>query len=432
MPLPLIVFFIGFLLLSLLKVPIAFSMLLSSFAFLYLTDTPLYIFPERISSGLYSFPLLAMPFFILAARIMNSTGITRRIFDFCLALVGHKKAGLAYVNVVASMIFAGISGSAMADVAGLGSIEMKAMIDNDYDPGYSAAITAASCTIGPVVPPSMIMILVGVMMEESVGKLFAGGFIPGIIMGLSIIVFIYVQSWRGRITIPSPKKVMIADTRKELHRTLKEGFLALLAPVIILGAILSGVCTPTEAGVIAVLYALFLGIIYRELTFKNLFTVLKEGAFQTGVIMFIVSAAQIFAWIITTERVAVRAYTFILQFVSSEWAILLIINLVLLLIGCFIEGLAAILITIPVLLPVINNLGIDPIHFGVFLTINILIGLITPPIGIAVYISSDLAKVPVMEVFKKSIPFLIPLLITLLLVTYIPELSLFLPRLLFP
>lgn len=421
-------FFLSFVAFIALNVPIAFAMLLSSFGFMLISGTPLLILPERIAAGLNSFPLLAMPLFILAARIMNSTGVTRRIFDFCLAVVGHRRAGLAHVNVAASMVFSGISGSAMADVAGLGTIEIKAMIDNGYDRGYTAAVTAASCTIGPVIPPSMMMILIGVMMEESVGRLFAGGFIPGVLMGVALMVFIAVQARIGKIKFPPPRPRV---TRPELWKATKEGLLALLAPVVILGSILSGVATPTEAGIIAVVYALILGVVYKELTFQNLFDVLKDGAVQTGVIMFIVAAAQIFSWIITTERVAVLAYEFVLQFTSAKWVVLLIINVVLLLIGCFIEGLAAILITVPVLFPVIRAMGLSPTHFGVFLCINILIGLLTPPLGIAVYVSSGVARVQPVEVFRKSAPFLIPLLITLALVTYIPELTLFIPNLIF-
>ncbi len=423
-----VLFFLIFVALLFLNCSIAFSMLLSSFAFLFFQDIPLLILPERISAGLYSFPLLAMPFFILAARIMNSAGITRRIFNLCLALVGHKRGGLAHVNVVSSMIFSGISGSAMADVAGLGAVEIKAMKENGYDPGYAAAITAASCTIGPVVPPSMIMILIGVMMEESVGRLFAGGLIPGLMMGLSLIVMIYFQSFSKKIAFPTPRQRVNAS---ELFQAFKESFLALLAPVFILGSILTGIATPTEAGVVAVMYSIVLGIIYKELTLNNFYDVLKDAALQTGVIMFIVAGAQIFGWIVTTERVAVLAYDLVNQIVTHKWAILLIVNIVLLLIGCLIEGLAAIMITVPVLLPVMQKLDVDPTHFGVFLCINILIGLLTPPLGMAVYISSDLAEVSPMEGFKKSFPFLIPLVITLLLVTYIPEITLFLPNLIF-
>ncbi len=423
-----IIFFSLFLVLMFLNCSVAFSMLLSSFVFIYLKEIPAMILAERISAGLFSFPLLAMPFFILAARIMNSAGITNRIFNFSIAMVSHFRGGLAHVNVISSMIFSGISGSAMADVAGLGAVEVKAMKENGYDPGYTAAITAASCTIGPVVPPSMLMILLGVMMEESVGRLFAAGFLPGILMGVSLMVMIYAQSFSKRVAFPppSPKAGM-----KARIKAFREGFWALLAPVIILGAILSGIVTPTEAGIIAVIYASFLGVLFKEMDFASFVEALKDSALQTGVVMFIVSAAQIFSWIITTEQAALSAYQYIAQYVSSKWAILLIINMVLLLMGCLIEGLAVILIMVPVLLPVVKALGVDPTHFGVFLLINILIGLLTPPLGLGVYIACNVAEVPAVEGFKKTLPFLIPLIITLLLVTYIPQITLFIPNLIF-
>ena len=424
----LIIFFSLFLLLLFLNCSVAFSMLLSSFVFIYLRDIPLMILTERISAGLFSFPLLAMPFFILAARIMNSAGITNRIFNFSIAMVSHFRGGLAHVNVISSMIFSGISGSAMADVAGLGAVEVKAMKENGYDAAYTAAITAASCTIGPVVPPSMLMILLGVMMEESVGRLFAAGFLPGILMGFSLMALVYIQSFSKKVAFPPPTP---KASRKERFTAFKEGFWALLAPVIILGAILSGIVTPTEAGIIAVIYATFIGVLFKEITFSSFIEVLKDSALQTGVVMFIVSAAQIFSWIITTEQAALAAYEYVAQFVSSKWAILLIINIVLLFMGCLIEGLAVILIMVPVLLPVVKALEVDPTHFGVFLLINILIGLLTPPLGLGVYIASNVADVPAMEGFKKTLPFLIPLVITLLLVTYIPEITLFIPDLIF-
>jgi tripartite ATP-independent transporter DctM subunit len=424
----LVVFFSLFLLLLFLNCSVAFSMLLSSFVFIYIKDIPPMILAERISAGLFSFPLLAMPFFILAARIMNSAGITNRIFNFSIAMVSHFRGGLAHVNVISSMIFSGISGSAMADVAGLGAVEVKAMKENGYDAGYTAAITAASCTIGPVVPPSMLMILLGVMMEESVGRLFAAGFLPGILMGFSLMALIYIQSFSKTVAFPPPTR---KAGRNERIKAFKEGFWALLAPLIILGAILSGVVTPTEAGIIAVIYATFLGILFKEITFTSFIEALKDSALQTGVVMFIVSAAQIFAWIITTEQAALAAYDYVVQYVSSKWAILLIINIVLLFMGCLIEGLAVILIMVPVLLPVAKALGVDPTHFGVFLLINILIGLLTPPLGLGVYIASNVAEVPAVEGFKKTLPFLIPLIITLLLVTYIPQITLFIPNLIF-
>ena len=421
-------FFAAFFIVMGLNCSIAFSMFLASFFYVLIKGLPLTLIVERSSGGLDSFPLVAIPLYIVAARIMNTGGVTDRIFRMCLALIGHVRGGLAYVNVLASMIFAGVSGSAMADVAGLGVTEIKAMKSEGYDPGYIAAITAATCTIGPVIPPSVILIIIGVFTESSIGRLFIGGFIPGIVMGLSMMVLVYVHARDVRYKFPSPRK---KPGRKEMMKTVKAGFLAFMAPVILLVAFFTGVVTPTEAGVIAVLYSILVGFVYGDLKIKDLYGVMKDGAEATGVVMFIVAAAQVFAWIVGTEQVATEAFELIKQFTNQKWVILAMVNLVLLFMGCFIEGIAVILITVPVLLPVMRSLGIDPVHFGVFLTINVLIGLLTPPVGIAVYIASNQSGVSVAEGFRKTVPFIIPLVVTLILVTYVPDLVLFLPRLIF-
>ena len=417
-----------FFLLMGLNCSIAFSMFLSSFAYIVFKGVPLTILAERSSSGLDSFPLVAIPLYIVAARIMNSGGITDRIFNLCLALIGHVKGGLAYVNVIASMIFAGVSGSAMADVAGLGVTEIKAMKADGYDPGYVAAITAATCTIGPIIPPSIIMIIIGVMTETSIGRLFAAGFIPGVLMGLTMMVLVYFDARNVKKKFPPPRRRL---TAREMRKAIQAGFLAFMAPVILLTAFFTGIVTPTEAGVIAVLYSILVGFIYGELKFKDLYGVLKDGAEATGMVMLIVAAAQVFAWIVTTEGVAKEAFELIQQFANQKWVILALVNVMLLLMGCIMEGIAIIIITVPVLLPIMRALGIDPVHFGVFLAVNVMIGLLTPPVGIAVYISSNQAGIPVSEGFRKTAPFTIPLVVTLILITYVPDLVLFLPRLIF-
>ena len=423
-----LIFFLVFFLFMGLNCSIAFSMFLSSFLYVLIKGLPLTLIVERSSGGMDSFPLVAIPLYIVAARIMNSGGVTDRIFNTCLALIGHVRGGLAYMNVLASMIFAGVSGSAMADVAGLGVTEIKAMKKEGYDPGYIAAITAATCTIGPIIPPSVIFIIIGVLTESSIGRLFVGGFIPGILMGLSMIVLVYVHARDPRHKFPTPRK---KPSRKEMITAIKAGFLAFMAPVILLAAFFTGVVTPTEAGVIAVVYSMLVGFVYGELKVKNLYRVMKDGAEAIGVVMFIVAAAQIFAWIVGTEQVATAAFQFIKHFTNQKWVILAMVNLVLLFMGCIIEGIAIILITVPVLLPVMKSLGVDPIHFGVFLSVNVMIGLLTPPVGIAVYIASNQSGVPVAEGFRKAVPFVVPLFITLLLITYLPDLVMFLPRLIF-
>ena len=407
---------------------IAFSMLLSAFTYVLVKGIPLTLIPERITSGLDSFPLAAIPYYILAARIMNSTGMTDRMFNFCLVFIGHIRGGLAYVNVIASMIFAGVSGSAMADVAGLGLTEIKAMKDDGYDWGYTAAITAATCTIGPIIPPSILFIIIGVMTETSVGRLFAGGFIPGILMGISMMVLVYFDARNVKKKFPPPRRRL---TAREMRKAIQAGFLAFMAPVILLTAFFTGIVTPTEAGVIAVVYSILVGFIYGELKIKDLYGVLKDGAEATGVVMLIVAAAQVFAWIVTTEGVAKEAFELIQQFANQKWVILALVNVMLLFMGCIMEGIAIIIITVPVLMPIMRAIGIDPVHFGVFLSVNVMIGLLTPPVGIAVYIASNQAGIPVSEGFRKTAPFTIPLVVTLILITYIPDLVLFLPRLIF-
>ena len=424
-----LVFFLTFLILIVLNCPIGFSMLLASFSYLAFRGTiPYSIIPERITSGIYSFPLLAVPLFILAGRIMNTAGITRRIFDLCLAFIGHLRGGLAYVNVVASMIFAGITGSSVADVAGLGAVEIKAMKEEGYDAGYSAAITAASSCIGPIVPPSIIMIVIGVMTEVSIGRLFAAGFIPGLLMGLSLMVLIYYQSRVKRLAFPSTRTRM--TSRDRLRATIR-GLPAVFSPVIILGGILTGVVTPTEAGVIAVVYSTILGFLYRELTIRDLFPILKEAAVATGVVMLVIASAQMLGWIVTIERIAHGIYSFSQTTELSTWLILVLINFGLIFLGCFIEGIAVIMIVVPVLLPAVLALGMSPVQFGAFLAVNIMVGLLTPPVGISVYIASDIAGIPVMEGFRKTIAFAIPILVVLALTTYWPAISLWLPRLVF-
>ena len=421
----LIIFIISFLLLILLGCSIGFCMLLSSFVYLLLRgDLSLMIVPEKITSGISSFPLIAVPLFILAGEIMNTTGITKRIFNFSLSFIGHFRAGLAYVNVLASIIFAGITGSAMADVAGLGAVEIKAMIEEGYDRAYSAAITAASSCIGPIIPPSIIMVIIGVMSEVSIGKLFAGGLIPGLLMGLSLAILIYYQSIVNRKDLPKPRPKL---SFKERIKPIREGIPAVLSPVIILGGIITGIVTPTEAGVIAIVYSIILGFAYRSLRFKDLFQVLKNAA----MVMFIIAAAQMFGWVITIERVAHILYSFIQESALDKWAILLIINIIVIFLGCFIEGIAVVMIVIPVILPVIKSIGMNPVQFGVFLSINIMIGILTPPVGLSVYVASKLANITAMEGFKKTSIYIIPILIVLLLTTYIPAISMYLPNLFF-
>ena len=421
-------FFGSFLLLLFLKCPVAFSMLLGSFGFMLLRgDISLLIIPERITISLDSFPLLAVPFFIVAGSLMNKVGIAKRIFDFALSLFGHFRAGLAQVNVVASMIFAGMSGSAFADAAGLGAVEIKAMVDEGYDRDFSAAVTAVSSCIGPVIPPSVVLVLYGVMAEVSIGELFAAGFIPGVFMGIFMIVLIYALAVSGKIACPKrerqPLKVVVKKT--------KAAFFPLLAPVFILGAILLGVATPTEAGVIATIFSIILGLIYGTLKWKTFSDILEESVLTTGRFMFIIAAASIFGWLITIEQVAVILYNTIQVITTQKWLILLFVNVILLFLGCFIEGVAIMIISVPALIPIMNVLEVDLVHFGVILVITIMIGLITPPVGMSLYIVSDLAKTKIENVVRRVLPFYVPLIFALLITTYWDKMVLFIPKLIF-
>ena len=418
----------SFLVLLFLRCPVAFSMLLASFGYLVVAGRiPLMIIGERITISLDSFPLLAVPFFIVAGSLMNRADIARRIFDFAMSLFGHFRAGLAYVNVVASMIFAGMSGSAFADAAGLGQVEVKAMIEEGYDRDFSAAVTAVSSCIGPIIPPSVVMVLYGVMAEVSIGELFAAGMIPGIIMGLSLMVLIWIMARRGKLSYHfRPKQPLRIVAQKT-----KAAFFPLLGPVIILGAILLGITTPTEAGVVAAVYAIVLGIAFRSLSLKDFSEVLEESVLTTGRVMFIIAAANLFGWLITIERVAVILYQALTVLTGETWVILLLVTAILLLLGCFIDGIAIMIISIPALIPMLRPLQVDPVHFGVIMTIAIMIGLITPPMGMTLYIVSDVAQAPFERVVRQVLPFLAPLVFTLLLSVLWEDMVLLVPRLLF-
>jgi tripartite ATP-independent transporter DctM subunit len=422
------IFFGSFLVLLVLRCPVAFSMLLASFGFMLAKGgISLLIIPERITISLDSFPLLAVPFFVVAGSLMNRADIARRIFDFAMSLFGHLRAGLAHVNVIASMIFAGMSGSAFADAAGLGQVEVKAMIEDGYDRDFSAAVTAVSSCIGPVIPPSVVMVLYGVMAEVSVGELFAAGLIPGLIMGFSMMGLIAIMAARGKIAYRRRPK----QSFQVVAKRTKEAFFPLMGPVLILGAILLGIATPTEAGVFAAVYAIVLGLVYKSLSWKDFNDVLEESVLTTGRFMFIIAAASIFGWLVTIEQVAVVLYRSLLTLTAEKWIILLLVNAVLLFLGCFIEGIAIMIVSIPALIPMMKALQVDLVHFGVILTIAIMIGLITPPVGMTLYIVSDVAQTPFEKVVRKVIPFLFPLVFTLLLTTFWPDMVLFIPRLLF-
>ena len=410
-----------------LGVPVAIALAGSSAVFiLFSGQVPGVITVHRMVNGVDSFPLLAVPFFILAGNLMNTAGITERIFEFAKALVGWMRGGLGHVNIGASVIFAGMSGAAVADAGGLGAIEIKAMRDNGYEPEFAVGITAASSTIGPIIPPSLPMVIYGVVAGASIGQLFAAGFIPGLVMALSLAIMVsYYARVRGY-------KRDQAFRFRILGQSFVRAFLSLMTPIIIVGGILSGAFTPTEAAIAACAWALFLGlVVYRTLTLTRFLRVSFDTIETTAAVLFIVAAASIFAWILTSNRVPEQFAALILTVSENPIIILLLINLILLVVGCFMETVAAITILVPVLLPIAVQVGVDPVHFGVIMVLNLMIGLLTPPIGMVLYVLSRVAKVPFERCVVATAPFLIPLVIVLGLITYVPAVTMWLPTLIY-
>ncbi|GHA97570.1 TRAP transporter large permease [Modicisalibacter luteus] len=408
-------------------VPIAICLAGSCLIYVYLSgQVPDIVVAHRMINGVDSFPLLAIPFFILAGNLMNNGGITTRIFDFALALMGWMRGGLGHVNVGASIVFSGMSGAAVADAGGLGTIEIKAMRDAGYDQEFAVGITAASSTIGPIIPPSLPMVIYGVMAGASVGQLFVAGLVPGLLMGVVLMIMIAILARRRGY------KRDAEFSLKALRITFARAFLSLMTPIIIVGGIITGMFTPTEAAIAAVVYALFLGtVVYRTLSWRRLIQVSMETIETTAIILLIVAGASIFAWILTSNQVTQHVMALFGPFADNPWMVLLLINLVLILVGCFMETIAAITILVPVLLPVAVNAGVDPVHFGVIMVLNLMIGLLTPPVGMVIYVLSRVSNIPFERCMRGTLPFLIPLVLALLMVTFIPSLSMWLPELIY-
>jgi tripartite ATP-independent transporter DctM subunit len=405
---------------------IAFSMGITSLIVVAvdrgLGNIPYGIIAQRLVYGVNSFPLLAIPFFLLAGRLMNTAGITDRIFIFCNVLIGHVRGGLGHVNILASMIFAGMSGSAVSDAVGLGQIELKAMKDQGYDDEFSAAITAASSTIGPIIPPSIPMVLYGVLGNVSVGALFIGGIIPGVLMGLFMMVTVSIVAKRRNYPVQQRAGFM------DVVRATIAALFPLLCPVILIGGIWTGVFTPTEAAAVAVVYSMGLGLIlYRELNLRSLLRVLREAMDDTSVILFIISAASLYGWLLARYQIPSGIAERILALTQDPMVILLLVNGFLLVVGCFMESLAAINILTPILLPLAMKVGIDPLHFGVVMVLNLMIGLLTPPVGMVLFAVQRVSGVPFDRLQRALLIYFIPLLLVLLLITLFPSLVMWLP-----
>ena len=420
-----LILFIGFIALILLRVPVSMAIgaaVLLAFATSEFSDS-LYIVPQQILEGVNKPSLAAVPFFIMAGNLMNEVGMTDRIFRFANALVGHLKAGLAQVNVLSSMIFAGVSGAAVADCAGLGTIEIKAMKERGYKPEFAAAVTVCSAVVGPIIPPSIGLVIYAFLAQQSVARMFLAGVIPGIIVGSSLMAFNRLLAIRHNFPVQA------RATGREVVSSGIDGVLALVAPGIILGSILGGFVTATEAGVLACLYSIALGAVYRSLTMARLWKALTDTMMMTSVIMIIIGFSIAMGWLLAIEQVPQKLGDAIFALTSSQAAFMGMMVVFVLLVGCVVEGVPAKLMLVPMLLPIVDSFGVDRVHFGIVIQLALLIGIATPPMGIGLYIMVEVGKVPFERVTMAVLPFLIPLILVLILVTYVPVLTLWLPDL---
>jgi C4-dicarboxylate transporter, DctM subunit len=406
-----------------LGMPIAFSLGVASVATLqYGSSLPLSLAAQRLFTGTDSFPLMAIPFFMLAGELMESGGISRRLFDFAHAIVGFVCGGLAMVAVAAAMFFAGISGAAAADTAAVGAVSIPAMIRRGYAKGFAAAVQAAGGSIGVIIPPSIPMIIFGVVGGVSIGKMFMGGFIPGLLIGAGLMAASYFLA----------KKAGYAKDAftgfREIRRTFSGALWALLMPVIILGGILGGIFTPTEAAVVAALYGLAIGfLVYRELRLRHLPRILARAAISTSTVMLLIATANIFGWILTAERVPQNVGAYLMSLSSSRHVLYGLILICLLIVGTFMETSASLIILTPVFLPVVRQLGIDPVHFGVVMVTALAIGMLTPPLGICLFIACNIARIQLTEIIGYITPFLAVMIAMLVLITYVPALVMMVP-----
>jgi tripartite ATP-independent transporter DctM subunit len=404
--------------------PLYVSMGLAALAFLWLGGMPVTVLPQKMAGSMNSFPIVAAPLFILMGNILGAARITDRIVVFASALIGWVRGGYAHASVLTSMIFAGMVGSAVADAAGSGAIEIRAMRKAGYKPETAASITAAAATIGPIIPPSLPMVIYGVTADVSIGKLFMGGVVPGVLMGLSLMLMVaFVARREGMGRQPFAGFRAIA-------RAFLDGFFALMTPVVILGGMFSGLFTPTEAAAVACLYALFLGfVVYRTLEVRQLGPILVETAETTGLVLVLVMAAGALGWCFSISRLPQTLTPLIVATISGPIAFLLMANVLMLVVGCFMEALAAMLILIPILVPAAIQFGIDPVQFGVIMVLNLILGTIHPPIGVVLFVVTRIAGVSFETMSRAILPWLVPLLVVLLAISLWPPLTLWLPQL---
>ena len=420
--------FVIMLVLFAVSTPIAWSMAIAATVYMAIgPHIPLQGMVQRMIGGIDTFSLLAIPFFILAGNLMNTGGITDRLVTFARALVGHIIGGLAHMVVVTNMIMAGMSGSGVADAAGTGTVLIPAMKKAGYGVPFSAAIVGSAGTIGPISPPSIPLVIYGSIASASIGRLLLGGAVPGALMGIMLMVFVYFIAKRRHY--PSEQRA----TWRELGRATLHAIPPMGMPIIILGGIIGGVMTPTESAAAGAAYAFVLGFfIYREIKLSHLPEIITESVIGTAAILIIMSAAQPFGWVLTYELAPVKVLALVENAKLVQWQLYLLINVAMLILGCFMEGLAVMVMAVPVLLPLLEHAGIDLVQFGVVFTLNVMIGAITPPVGTIMYVVCALAKISIAEFAREVWPFVIALIISLFLVTYMPWLALWLPNLLMP
>jgi TRAP-type C4-dicarboxylate transport system permease large subunit len=456
-----------FLLLMSSGIPVAIAMAGSVLVYILWTGgLPPFVVIHRMVSGIDSFPLLAVPFFILAGNLMNNAGITNRIYNYALALVGWLKGGLGHVNIVGSVVFAGMSGTAIADAAGLGTIEIKAMKDHGYSSEFSVGVTAASATLGPIIPPSLPFVIYGMMANVSVGALFLAGILPGLLMAVlmmfTVAWFAHKNNWGADIKFEwtrvikalaetlvvigwplvlwllivqagFPPQVTVAAGLVVLFAADKyfgfQAVLPIMTPVLLIGGMTTGIFTPTEGAIAACIWAMVLGLAwYRTLTWKMFVKVCLDTVETTSTVLFIVAAASIFGWMLTATGVTAAIASWVLAFTREPWVFLLLANLLMLFVGCFLEPTAAITILVPILVPICQQLGIDLVHFGLVMVLNLMIGLLHPPMGMVLFVLARVAKLSVERTTLAILPWLVPLLLSLAIITYIPAVVLWLPK----
>ncbi len=448
-------------------IPVAIAMAGSALLYIWWTgNLPAFVVIHRMISGIDSFPLLAVPFFILAGNLMNNAGITNRIYNYALALVGWMKGGLGHVNVVGSVIFSGMSGTAIADAAGLGTIEIKAMKDHGYSTEFAVGVTAASATLGPIIPPSLPFVIYGMMANVSIGALFLAGILPGLLMAalmmLTVAYYAHKNGWGADIKFEWPRVakalletavvagwplliwLLVDKAELPAQATVIAGLIVLFAadkffkfqavlpvmtPVLLIGGMVTGIFTPTEGAIAACLWAMVLGFAwYRTLSWKMFIKVSLDTVETTATVLFIVAAASIFGWMLTATGVTAAISEWVLGFTKEPWVFLLLANLLMLFVGCFLEPTAAITILVPILVPICQKLGIDLVHFGLVMVLNLMIGLLHPPMGMVLFVLARIAKLSVERTTVAILPWLVSLLGSLIILTYFPQISLWLPK----